>query len=141
MQKKAVIQSAASAASTKGGCASSRLDHGLNFYVFQGGFASSRLISEFSDCGRTESMYRYQYSDAGNALKIWQGRFANLSKLAAQVAQPLTNGERDDPCCVHDHCSLALRLPRKSAYQGGPASSRGDQSEKTPILNLPERLR
>ena len=34
--KEAVIQSAASAASTKGGCASSRLDHGLKFYVIQG---------------------------------------------------------------------------------------------------------
>ena len=31
-----------------GGCASSRLDHGLEFYVIQGGCASSRLIHEFS---------------------------------------------------------------------------------------------
>ena len=45
-----VIQSAASAASAKGGCASSRLDRGLKFYVIQGGCASSRLIHEFSDC-------------------------------------------------------------------------------------------
>ena len=43
-EKKAVIQSAASAASAKGGCASSRLDHGLKFYVTRGGCASSRLI-------------------------------------------------------------------------------------------------
>ena len=50
-EKKAVIQSAASTASAKGGCASSRLDHGLKFYVIRGGCASSRLISEFSDCG------------------------------------------------------------------------------------------
>ena len=33
-----------------GGCASSRLDHGLKFYGIQGGCASSRLISGFSDC-------------------------------------------------------------------------------------------
>ena len=45
-----MIQSAASAASAQGGCASSRLDHGLNFYVNRGGCASSRLIHEFSDC-------------------------------------------------------------------------------------------
>ena len=32
-EKNAVIQSAASAASARGGCASSRLDHGLKFYV------------------------------------------------------------------------------------------------------------
>ena len=31
--------------SPKGGCASSRLDHGLKFYGIQGGCASSRLIS------------------------------------------------------------------------------------------------
>ena len=49
-EKEAVIQSAASAASTQGGCASSRLDHGLKFYVIRGGCASSGLISEFSDC-------------------------------------------------------------------------------------------
>ena len=49
-EKKAVIQSAASAASAEGGCASSRLDHGLKFYVTRGGCASSRLISGFSDC-------------------------------------------------------------------------------------------
>ena len=49
-EKKAVIQSAASAASTQGGCASSRLDHGLKFYVIPGGCAGSRLISEFLDC-------------------------------------------------------------------------------------------
>ena len=29
----------------RGGCASSRLDHGLKFYVMRGGCASSRLIS------------------------------------------------------------------------------------------------
>ena len=49
--KKIMIKSAASAASAKGDCASSRLDHGLKFYVNQGGCAGSRLISEFSDCG------------------------------------------------------------------------------------------
>ena len=49
-KKIAVIQSAADAASAKGGCASSRLDQGLKFYVNRGGYASSRLISEFSDC-------------------------------------------------------------------------------------------
>ena len=43
-EKIAMIQSAASAASAKGGCTSSRLDHGLKFYVIQGGCASSRLI-------------------------------------------------------------------------------------------------
>ena len=42
--KKAVIQSTTSAASARGGCASSRLDHGLRFYVIWGGCASSRLI-------------------------------------------------------------------------------------------------
>ena len=47
--KKAVIKSAASAASAQGGCASSRLDHGLKFDVTRGGCASSRLIHEFSD--------------------------------------------------------------------------------------------
>ena len=49
-EKMAVIQSAASAASTQGGCARSRLDRGLKFYVIWGGCASSRLISGFSDC-------------------------------------------------------------------------------------------
>ena len=44
-----MIRSATSAASARGGCASSHLDHGLKFYVIQGGCASSRLISEFSD--------------------------------------------------------------------------------------------
>ena len=34
----------------RGGCASSRLDHGLKFYAIRGGCASSRLIHEFSDC-------------------------------------------------------------------------------------------
>ena len=48
-----MIKSAASAASAKGGCASSRLDHSLKFHVIQGGCASSRLISGFSDCGQT----------------------------------------------------------------------------------------
>ena len=43
-EKIAVIKSAASAASARGGCASSRLDHGLKFYVIWGGCASSRLI-------------------------------------------------------------------------------------------------
>ena len=33
-----------------GGCASSRLDHGLQFCVIRGGCASSRLIHGFSDC-------------------------------------------------------------------------------------------
>ena len=51
-EKKAVIKSAASAASAKGGCASSRLDHGLKFHVIPGGCASSRLISELSDCDK-----------------------------------------------------------------------------------------
>ena len=46
-ENKAVFNSAASAASAKGGCASGRLDHGLKFHVIQGGCASSRLISEF----------------------------------------------------------------------------------------------
>ena len=45
--KMAVIQSAASAASARGGCASSQLDHGLKFYGIQGGCASSQLISGF----------------------------------------------------------------------------------------------
>ena len=49
-EKMAVIQSAASAASMQGGCTSSRLDHGLKFYVNRGGCASSRLINRFSDC-------------------------------------------------------------------------------------------
>ena len=35
---------AASAASPQGGCASSRLDHGLKFYLIRGGCASSGLI-------------------------------------------------------------------------------------------------
>ena len=48
-EKVAVIKSAASAASAKGGCAGSRPDHGLKFYVIWGGCASSRLISGFSD--------------------------------------------------------------------------------------------
>ena len=50
---KAVIKSAASAASGKGGCTRSRLDHGLKFYGIQGGCARSRLISEFSDCAKS----------------------------------------------------------------------------------------
>ena len=50
LKKTAVIKSAASVASAKGGCASSRLDHGFKFYVIQGGCASSQLISGFSDC-------------------------------------------------------------------------------------------
>ena len=49
-RKEAVIKSAASVASAKGGCASSRLDHGLKFHEKRGGCASSRLISGFSDC-------------------------------------------------------------------------------------------
>ena len=49
-KKRAVIQSAASAASAQGGCASSRLDHGLKFYEIRGGCTSSRLINGFSDC-------------------------------------------------------------------------------------------
>ena len=48
-KKKAVIKLAASTASPWGGCASSRLDLGLKFYVIWGGCASSRLIHEFSD--------------------------------------------------------------------------------------------
>ena len=49
-----VIQSAASAASARGGCASSRLDHGLKFHSIWGGCASasSRLFHEFSDCDK-----------------------------------------------------------------------------------------
>ena len=56
-QKKNVIQSAAIARprSAKGGCASSRLDHGFKFYVSPRGCASSRLISDFSDCGALSS--------------------------------------------------------------------------------------
>ena len=49
-KKEAVIKSAASAASTQGGCAGSRLDHGFKLYVIRGGCASGRLISGFSDC-------------------------------------------------------------------------------------------
>ena len=48
--KIAVIKSATSAASARGGCASSRLDHGLKFHLIRGGCASSRLINEFSGC-------------------------------------------------------------------------------------------
>ena len=44
-EKKAVIKSAASAASAKGGCASSRLDHGLKFYVTQGGALADDLLT------------------------------------------------------------------------------------------------
>ena len=33
----------------RGGCARSRLDHGLNVYVIREGCASSRLMNEFSD--------------------------------------------------------------------------------------------
>ena len=46
-----MIKSDASAASAQGGCASSRLDHALEFYVIWGGCASRRLIHGFSDCG------------------------------------------------------------------------------------------
>ena len=45
-----MIQSTASAAAAKGGCASSRLDHGLKCYVIPEGCTSSRLIHGFSDC-------------------------------------------------------------------------------------------
>ena len=45
-----------------GGCASSRLDHGLNFFVNQGGCASSRLIIEFSDCVKPCSLRICQLS-------------------------------------------------------------------------------
>ena len=48
-EKEAVIKSAASAASTQGGCASSRLDHGSKFYVIRGGCASSQKIVKMSD--------------------------------------------------------------------------------------------
>ena len=37
----------------RGGCASSRLDHGLKFYVIWGGCASSRLINGSSDCAKS----------------------------------------------------------------------------------------
>ena len=46
-----MIQSAARAASTQGGCSSSRLDHGLKFYIIHGGCASSRPNGEFWDSG------------------------------------------------------------------------------------------
>ena len=58
-EKIAVIQSAASAAFAQGGCASSRLDHGLKFYVIPGGCASSRLINGFSDCEQSVAKLRY----------------------------------------------------------------------------------
>ena len=47
--KKNVIKSASSAASPAGGCASSRLDHGLKFYVIRRGCASSQIFTELSD--------------------------------------------------------------------------------------------
>ena len=67
-EKRAVIQSAASAASAKGGCASSRLDHGLKFYVIRGGCASSRLISEFSDCASIDEISQSRVKLEANSL-------------------------------------------------------------------------
>ena len=66
-KKKAVIQSAASAASAQGGCASSRLDHGLKFYVVRGGCASSRLIHGFSDCVKILEVLWYHTRKQGPA--------------------------------------------------------------------------
>ena len=63
-KKTVVIQSAASAASVKGGCASSRLDHGLKFYVIRGGCASSRLIHRFSDCAEPEEEFKTSSSSS-----------------------------------------------------------------------------
>ena len=51
MDKKAVIQSAASAASAQGGCASSRLDHGLESREA----VLAADLWEFSDCDRPQA--------------------------------------------------------------------------------------
>ena len=49
LSSRAVIQSAASAASVQGGCASSRLDRGLKFYVIRGGCSSALAADLFTD--------------------------------------------------------------------------------------------
>ena len=56
-----MIKSAASAASAKGGCASSRLDYGFKFYVIQGGCTSSRLIHPHQRCGYSDSPFARIY--------------------------------------------------------------------------------
>ena len=57
----AAIKSAASAASPRGGWASSQLYHGLKFEIIMGVCTSNQLISEFSDCPYTESIFLYMY--------------------------------------------------------------------------------
>ena len=73
--KKAVIQSAARWASTQGGCASSRLDHGLKFYVIRGGCAGSRLINEFSDCVQTCPEARPSLSETSESIPHAASRY------------------------------------------------------------------
>ena len=70
-----MIKSAASAASTRGGCASSRLDHGWKFYVIWGGCASSWLITTCLANGLT---YR----------KGPQSEFSNLLQIFCPLARP-----------------------------------------------------
>ena len=86
-KKKTVIKSTASAASAKGGCASSRLDHGLKFYVTRGGCASSRLISELWDMSQLGGLFGGDLPTADV-----RGTHSGSRRLyMAQVSRPYRN--------------------------------------------------
>ena len=54
--------------SNRGGCASSRLDHGLKFCRIQGGCASSRLIHDFPSPNNSK---KHQKNILKNILPFW----------------------------------------------------------------------
>ena len=82
-----MIQSAASAASAKGGCASSRLDHGLKFFVIRGGCASSQLISEFSDCVQSNLIEKAD----SIAFQVFHTNFGLSAHAGSQLDHGLEN--------------------------------------------------
>ena len=92
MQKKAVIKSAASAASARGGCASSRLDHGLKFYGIQGGCASSRLVNNFLDSKFVVLVFL-------DVLLCFQPNWVAVNKSAASAASLDGFSSRDQVGC------------------------------------------
>ena len=99
-EKKAVIQSAASASSARARCASNRLDHGLKFYVIRGGCASSRLISEFSDSAKLRTL-----SAPSGAQMLVSGAWApetSIYKISDLLpkSQKFQNGFVDPPSPV-----------------------------------------
>ena len=67
----------------QGGCASSRLNHGLNFYVMRGGCASSRLIHGFSDSAVTAVLSCAKHDDRC-LQKMSSCRYAEQSKKTTQ---------------------------------------------------------